>query len=182
MTIEATEDFLAHYGVEGMRWGQRKNSDANPDYSADQRKRDKQIYGRGGVRRINRNLNAGDSISTARGSEKTRRDAVLGRNKYVRQGGKVAGVVGGVVLANVGISALTNVASKAVYKTRYGKGLNWINMALTSDAMKQTISVLNTPQARVAASSGAAYVGNMLAGDIAVGINTRAAGYNPNRK
>ena len=179
-----SEDFLAHYGVKGMKWGQRKRelSKPNPNYSADQRKRDKQVYGRGGVRRVNKNLNKGDSISTARGSEKTRRDRVLGRNKYVRQGGKVVGAIGGVVLANVGISALASAVGKATHKTRYGKGLNWVNVALTSDGMKQFSRAINTPQVRLMASGGAAYVANMMAGDIAVSINTRAAGYDPSRK
>lgn len=178
--IKATEDFLAHYGVEGMRWGQRRGelSKSNPDYNSDQRKRDKQIYGRGGVKRINKNLNSGDSISTARGSEKTRRDRVFGRNKYVRQGGKVAGAVGGVVLANVGISALSKVAKTGPARTFVSK----IFGSGAGASLSTIANFANTPAVRLAASSGAAYVGNMLAGDIAVSVNTRAAGYDPSRK
>ena len=174
------DDFLAHYGVEGMRWGQRKTelSTPNPNYSADQRKRDKQVYGRGGVKRVNKNLNKGDSISTARGSEKLRRDKVLGRNKYVRQGGKVAGAVGGVVLANVGLNVLSKAASSRV-------GRSFANKLLGSgggSALNSAILVMNTPAVRAVASTGAAYAGQMMAGDIAVSINTRAGGYDPNRK
>lgn len=174
------DNTLAHYGVEGMRWGQRKRELAKPNegYTNDQRKRDQQVYGRGGVKRINKNLNSGDSISTARGSEKLRRDTVLGRNKYVRQGGKVAGAVGSVVLANVGISALAKLRGGGVVDSFISKKFGYG----ASTALGQGIAFLKSPQGRALTSTGAAYVGQMMAGDIAVSVNTRAGGYNPNRK
>ena len=100
---------LNHHGVKGMKWGVRKNE----NYSADQRKRDKGIYGSGGVRRINRSMNKGHSISSARSKE-------AGRiYKYRRMGtalGSVGGAVGGVGGAIAGFKVSRKVLSK------YGTG------------------------------------------------------------
>ena len=48
-----------------MKWGVRKEEDYHSDYSKEQRDRDKTVYGRGGVKRINKNMKKGDKISTA---------------------------------------------------------------------------------------------------------------------
>lgn len=84
---------LSHYGVPGMKWGVRKDG-WNKGYSEDQRKRDLRIYGRGGVRRINKSMNKyGDSISGARSSEARR----IGRaRKASRVGGQIGTVAGGI--------------------------------------------------------------------------------------
>ena len=50
-----SQDYLMHHGVKGMKWGVRK--DPNPNYSSEQQRRDYQVYGKSGVRRINRNMN-----------------------------------------------------------------------------------------------------------------------------
>ena len=169
------EAFLAHYGVKGMRWGKR----TNPNYSKDQIKRDTQIYGRRGASRINKNMNKGDSISTARGSEKTRRDRVMGRNKYARQGGKIAGAVAGVAAANIAISQLSRLSNTTA-------GRSVMNKLMGSNLASMVAGGLNaanqSPAIRLAASAGAAKVGSMLAGDIGVAVNMRANGYDPSRR
>mgnify|MGYP003396823346 CR=1 FL=1 len=159
-------------GVKGMKWGVRN---ANPGYSEQQQKRDVQVYGKRGAKRVNKAMNKGDQISTARGVEKTRRDQVLGTNKYVRQGGKIAGTVAGVAvgrMALVGIrkSAYTDAGVKLVANLLGSKG----QFVLTEAA--------NNPVINIAVMAGAAKVGNMLAGDIAVKTRMRAKGYNPNRR
>ena len=167
------DDELEHAGVKGMKWGVRKN----PNYTSQQRRRDGQIYGRGGVRRINNNMNKGDQVSTARGFEKGRRDRVMGRNKYARQGGKVAGAVVGVVGANVAINLATNAATSRIGQSVANKVLGQYG-----DLAVAAVAMANNPIIRVAASAGAARVGSMLAGDAAVSANMRVNGYDPNRR
>ena len=190
--IEAGENFLEHYGVLGMKWGRTKadgNSAVpkgrNKDYSGNQRKRDRQIYGAGGTRRVNKKMNKGDSISVARGDEKTRRDRVMSKNKYARQGGKVAGAVGGVVLANVAMSGVRKLATSK-------KGMQFLAKAMgiksregakvLYDGLQVSKKVLSDPVIVLGASAAAAKVGEMLSGDIGVAANMRSHGYNPDRK
>lgn len=165
------EDFLAHYGVKGMRWGKRKN----PNYTDQQVKRDVQVYGKRGAKRINKSLNDGNSISVARGDEKTRRDGVMSKNKYVRQGGKIAGAVGG---AAVGLAAV-QLARKAA-NTSVGK--SFLEKFLPREAVQSVSGLLSNPATSAAVSLGVGAIGNMMAGDIAVSANMRAHGYDPNRR
>jgi hypothetical protein len=183
---EQKEEFLAHHGIKGMRWGHRGKSE---NYSDQQVKRDAQIYGKRGTQRINRSITKGDQISVARGDEKTRRDKVMGRNKYVRQGGKMAGAVGGAAvgyLAVKGLSALveSDLGRAAVLKVM-GSGTRNSFMASTL-AYHQIREGINayaeSPLIQGMVAVGAAKIGHMLAGDIAVNVNMRAHGYDPNRK
>ena len=166
-----TDAELLHYGVVGMRWGKR----TNPGYQHNQIKRDTQVYGKRGATRINKALNAGDSISVARGSEKTRRDRVMGKNKYVRQVGKIGGAATGAV---VGFLAARGLAKAA--NSQHGRAM--VNKLLGNEYGTLANVVLNNPIFLAGAAAGAAKVGHMLSGDIAVGINMRAHGYDPNRK
>jgi hypothetical protein len=61
---------LVHHGVKGMKWGVRKELEpTNPEYSRSQQNYDHNKFGKGGVRRINRHLNNGLDISSARKAE-----------------------------------------------------------------------------------------------------------------
>lgn len=62
---------VTHYGVKGMHWGVRKqhNDSPNPRYSERRRAEDKQIYGKGGVKRINRRMNSGMKLYKAQQRE-----------------------------------------------------------------------------------------------------------------
>lgn len=169
-TPEEIEEFFKHAGVKGMKWGKRQN----PNYSNQQAKRDAQVYGNRGSKRINNAMNKGDQISTARGAEKTRRDNVMSKNKYVRQVGKLAG---GVVGAGIGIATtvgLNKLASSSAGMAAAGKVFG------KSDVFVRALN--DSPIVLAAITAGAAKVGYMMAGDAAVSVNMRARGYNPNRK
>ncbi len=62
---------VVHYGVKGMHWGVRKQHDdsPNPHYSERRRAEDQQIYGKGGVKRINRRMNQGQKLLKAQQRE-----------------------------------------------------------------------------------------------------------------
>ena len=95
------DSYLAHYGVKGMKWGVRrqqrraaarqdrnawrsmskKERKANRDkrnkrYSNVDRSVDKVTYGRGGVKRINRRMNKGQSHARASLTETARNTAI----------------------------------------------------------------------------------------------------------
>jgi len=63
------EGDLVHYGVKGMHWGVRKSTPTNSDYNRSQRNYDRKNVGKGGVKRINRRMNKGADIKTARRQE-----------------------------------------------------------------------------------------------------------------
>ena len=166
------DEFLEHYGKKGMKWGKRNPQ--HESYSNDQTRRDRQIYGTSGAKRINKSLHEGNSISVARGDEKTRRDNVMGKNKYVRQGGKVAGAALSGAAGFIGVRALAKTASSQA-------GHKLITKLLGQNAGLVTMA-LNNPAVIGAATIGAAKIGEMFSGDIAVAANMRVNGYNPNRK
>lgn len=100
------ETYLMHHGIKGQRWGVRRyqNEDGSytpagkkrriaENYSEIQRRRDRQVYGSGGERRINRNMLDGDSISTARSREAER---INNTRRAARVGGQIGGVAGGI--------------------------------------------------------------------------------------
>jgi hypothetical protein len=60
-------DEIVHYGVKGMHWGVHKAP--NSSYTDDQRRRDKRVHGSRAVKRINKRMNKGQSLKTARGKE-----------------------------------------------------------------------------------------------------------------
>lgn len=160
-----------------MKWGVRKDRTPkkNPNYTQNQRARDKQVYGSGGVRRVNKKMNKGYTIGTARSSEKTRRDKFLGRNKYARQGGKVVGgAVGGLagVLAVRGLKSATR--TPAVQKI--------MDQVLGKGSTQMVSNLLRDPRTTAAVAAGSAASAYMLSGDLGVAANMRLGGYNPNRR
>lgn len=92
-------DELYHFGVKGMKWGVHKarGSDWNEKYSEKQRVRDQAVYGRSGVRRINKSLNKGQSISGARSIEADRINTARRKARVAGQVGDTVGKVGGAV-------------------------------------------------------------------------------------
>ena len=98
-------DVLIHHGIKGMRWGVRRTPEQlghkdykNPNYTEKQRQRDRQFYGKGGERRINRKLNDGQGLQSARNYESDRlhkaRNTATSNGFVGRIGG---GAIGGVI-------------------------------------------------------------------------------------
>ena len=92
-------DYLAHYGIKGMKWGvrryQRKDGSLtsagknryNENYTEKQRKQDRAMYGNRAERRINRRMNEGYGVKGARSIEAQRRQ----RNESIKKTAKRAG-------------------------------------------------------------------------------------------
>ena len=143
-----------HYGVKGMRWGFSKQK-INADYTPKQRDRDKALYGRGGVRRINKRLNDGGSLTGSRSREVARRNEVVSRNFYLRNGGNIVGTA---------------------------KGQNAMAKVIGSNGAMQVNNILNRSDVGVYAKYilGSA-IGSKLVGDAAVSANMTIGGYDPRR-
>ena len=116
-------EYLIHYGVKGQKWGRRNwqnydgsytvagrqhygignrrivGSNINKNYSVKQRNRDRSLYGKGGVKRINRSMNKGNSISGARSQEATRIHQARAR---ATRAGRVGSVIGGIAGYTIG--------------------------------------------------------------------------------
>jgi hypothetical protein len=112
---------ISHYGVKGMHWGVRKNIPTSPDYSRSQQDYDRRNFGQAGIKRINRRLNKGADIATARKQEyKFRRRqssavtaGVVGikYRKQIAAGARVASftlkMVAGVAVQHIAVKAET---------------------------------------------------------------------------
>jgi hypothetical protein len=125
---------LVHYGIKGMKWGQRRAelNKRNQNYTSSDRAKDRRNHsggtGCGGVNRINRRMNKGQDLATARQNElkfrKRRKQitsAVLFSARYRKQiaaGARVIGTLGtlalGVAVQSVAQRAETNRGRAAV--------------------------------------------------------------------
>lgn len=97
--------YLQHFGIKGQKWGVRRYE--NPDgtlteagkkryaenYDSKQRRRDLAVYGGRGVKRINKRMLEGESISGARSYEASR---IAGARKSAKVAGQVGSTVGAI--------------------------------------------------------------------------------------
>lgn len=111
-----TDIELRHYGVKGMRWGVKKANSPNANYSKNQRNYDLSKKGKGSVKRINKRMNKGADLKTARNKEvsyKRKRAAVaVAAVRYGPRVARGAKVVGGLALGmaaqQIAVKAETN--------------------------------------------------------------------------
>lgn len=116
-----TSSELIHYGVKGMHWGVRRNTPTNAGYTKNQQQTDRKNHGQGGVKRINRRLNKGQTLTKARKNEakfrkRTRKAIVLGSasiryREQVKAGAKIAGTLAslaaGIAVQHIAVKAET---------------------------------------------------------------------------
>lgn len=83
-------NYLAHYGVKGMKWGVRRErrNTYNKNYTERQRKQDRAIYGGRAERRINRRMNEGYGVKGARAIEADHKERSDRRKATARRVGK----------------------------------------------------------------------------------------------
>jgi hypothetical protein len=86
---------LAHFGILGMKWGVRKDRKNVTNYSKQQRIRDKKIYSKGAVKRINKRMLDGESIQSARHNEVNRKARISTGKTIAKQVAKGALVTAG---------------------------------------------------------------------------------------
>ena len=98
---------LYHHGIKGQKWGVRRYQNADgtrtsagraqqaKNYSAQQRQRDRKIYGSGAEHRINKRMLNGESIQSARHNEVERKARIDSGKKIAKTVAKSALVVGG---------------------------------------------------------------------------------------
>lgn len=69
---KSVDNFLAHYGVKGMKWGKRRAASNAPasGYSKYHQTQDLAAFGKGGPKRINRAMNKGKTRDEALKTER----------------------------------------------------------------------------------------------------------------
>lgn len=115
-----TSSELVHYGVKGMKWGVRRAELAkdNSNYSRGQRDHDRRKRGvsRRGVKRINKRMNKGQDLETARKNEKKfirrRRSAVAA----VYVGARFSNPATRAIVKELGTMAMQQVIKRAETK------------------------------------------------------------------
>jgi hypothetical protein len=107
---------IKHHGVKGMHWGVRKNTPTNANYAKSQQRYDRNNVGKGGVKRINRRMNKGMDIKSARKAEFTfrgRRASALVASAAIAKMAYMYGPTIKTILQMVGGVAAQSVAKRA---------------------------------------------------------------------
>lgn len=132
------DDFLAHYGVPGMKWGKSKGSSGpsrsevrkalkapNARYSQSARQFDKAVLGRGGVKAVNKRMNKGQTHKQAS-------SAVFKRQ--ILAGSVAAGLMlAAPHIANAGVSKAASSPKRVRGQKAIGTGYDTIKLKKNRD-------------------------------------------------
>lgn len=113
--MSEVDDVLAHYGVKGMRWGQRRAHLNSTDYGSRDKIRDTSAYGTRGAKRIESRVAAGKTIKQAR------------RREFGRQTGQVA-LGAASVIALLNAPSVAQHAAQSLTNKRQLKAEDWANL------------------------------------------------------
>ena len=117
MPYQADVDFLAHYGVKGMRWGKKKGGDpASPSAPRTRNEtiRDNIAFGPRGSARVAKRMEEGQTKKQARRREVGRQSAIAA--------GTATAILGTAYLALVGPQVLQSGLNRAVNSQRARNG------------------------------------------------------------
>jgi hypothetical protein len=127
---------LIHYGVKGMKWGVRRAelSKNNPNYTPGQRDHDylRRGVSKRGVKRINKRMNKGQDLETARKNEKkfVRRRRAAVAAAYI--GARYSDPQTRALIKELGVIAMQHVAQRA--ETKRGQAFAAENMGIPRTA------------------------------------------------
>lgn len=108
---------LYHYGIKGQKWGVRRfeNEDGTLtsagkkryNYEDRQKKQDARLYGKRSVKRIQKRLDNGETLLSARNAEVKRKERIKKIKRNVKAATTAAGITA-VTLSPLAVAAITN--------------------------------------------------------------------------
>lgn len=170
---------LYHHGIKGQKWGIRRyqNEDGsltsagkdryNENYSKEQRLRDEALYGKSGVKRINRSMNEGYGVQGSRSLEARRIAKARDNADTASSVGKFSGELAGWALGTIGYSVCKSAMRNSSNVT-----------------MRQAAHALDSNQnadmvARILFIVGSRNIGGSIGKNVGKDVAMKSKGYSP---